>query len=120
MINQISRLLLASAVTALPLYMGAAPVPEMYALMLDSESWTDATPYGIYRLPFQDGDPIELVNGNATGEMFEARGGAVYANGKYFTARTFYTGGKPSRTIHYIYDTETWELIDELDRKSVV
>lgn len=115
MINQISRLLLASAVTALPLYMGAAPVPEMHALMLDSESWTDATPYGIYRLPFQDGDPIELVNGNATGEMFEARGGAVYANGKYFTARTFYTGGKPSRTIHYVYDTETWELIDEFD-----
>lgn len=77
-------------------------LPDIIAGMLDSQSWTTTSNYGLYQFPKHEGEPFVFVRSEVC-----PNGGGVEADGTYYSCEVEESSDGVSIIIR-AYDTETW------------
>lgn len=95
----------------------AAALPQLWANMIGSDSWTGRyTPYGIYSFfPSSSPEFSQLCQG--TNESMNANGGGVRIGNRYYSVN-WGVGMVGLQVKYYVWDTDTWALVYSDDSAS--
>ena len=105
-----------AAVSAAMMPAAAQVAPTVYGNLIYTGSWgdEDATNAGVYSFAASADGPMELVYKPADNNVY-ANGGAVYADGRYYVLTRVPNSGKAQKNTLYVYDTDTWALVERRD-----
>lgn len=93
----------------------AAPAPgSAYASITYCSAWdySDNPSYGVFRFPLS-GTPTTF-RALARNENLVGNAGAVFADGKYFAAKSWEVLGQVMSMDYYVYDSSTWQQISHM------
>lgn len=105
-----------AAVSAAMMPAAAQVAPTVYGNLIYTGSWgdEDATNAGVYSFAASADGPMELVYKPADNNVY-ANGGAVYADDRYYVLTRVPNSGKAQKNTLYVYDTDTWALVERRD-----
>ncbi len=93
----------------------AAPAPgAAYASITYCSAWdySENPSYGVFRLPLS-GSPTTF-RALQRDENLVGNAGAVFADGKYFSAKSWEVLGQVISMDFYVYDSSTWQLLSHM------